>query len=327
MSLALLDFENLEWGGRGFGYALENAHLPGLVVSLILLILSVLSWTIMFTKFSMVKRAARQNYRFFKGYRNSKTILEGYEANVTVPGSTLFAVYRSGCRELAFHLLGTLESGDKLKARMESAQSISPAQMDSVRASMDRTVGESVLHLENRMNMLATAVSGAPFLGLLGTVWGVMETFSAVASSSSAASIQTMAPGVAAALVTTVVALLVAIPAMFGYNWLISRIRTLIQEMNTFASELSTAMERQYVDFSPAIVTVPSYSNGHGAPHSGNGAEGPPQPSQLPYTSPDLGPSFSPGQGKGQVARPAREGPPINPIARQVGRPKRPPRP
>jgi hypothetical protein len=126
--------------------------------------------------------------------------------------------------------------------------------MDAVRGSMDRAIGEMTVHLESRMTGLATAVSGAPFLGLLGTVWGVMETFASVAKpGESAASLQNMAPGVAAALVTTVIALLVAIPAMFGYNFLINRIRTLILEMHNFSAEISSLFERQFVDFNRRI--------------------------------------------------------------------------
>ena len=98
------------------------------------------------------------------------------------------------------------------------------------------------------MGVLATAVSGAPFLGLLGTVWGVMDTFSGVAAAEGAASLKTMAPGVSAALLTTVVALLVAIPAMFGYNYLVNRIRALVGQIDSFRNELRTAFERWYVD-------------------------------------------------------------------------------
>ena len=113
---------------------------------------------------------------------------------------------------------------------------------------MDRAVAGATGRLESQMTVLATAVSGAPFLGLLGTVWGVMDTFSGVASSAGVASLKTMAPGVSAALVTTVVALLVAIPAMFGYNYLVNRIRSMIMGLDNYAAELRLDFERWYVD-------------------------------------------------------------------------------
>ena len=250
---AFLDFDALDWGGRGFSYALKESHMAGLIVSAILILLSVISWSVMFSKLGMVGKASRQNYRFIYAFRKAKTPLGPYEANLNVPGSPIFYVYRAACNELAYHVLGSTQSADT-PVEMDSDEMITPAQMDAVRGSMDRAIGEMTLHLESRMTGLATAVSGAPFLGLLGTVWGVMETFGGVAGGGASASLQTMAPGVAAALVTTVIALLVAIPAMFGYNFLINKIRTLIMEMHNYGAELSTHFERQFVDFGPQVM-------------------------------------------------------------------------
>jgi len=103
-------------------------------------------------------------------------------------------------------------------------------------------VAQESLKLESGLILLAIAVSGAPFLGLLGTVWGVMSTFSAVGIKGSA-DLTTMAPGVAAALVTTVAGLMVAIPSMFGYNWLVHNLRVLTVELDNYAQELISRME------------------------------------------------------------------------------------
>ena len=119
--------------------------------------------------------------------------------------------------------------------------------MDHVKGVIERTVAEQGLKLEQGLVMLATAVSGAPFLGLLGTVWGVMSTFGHIAQQNNA-SLQTMAPGVSAALVTTVAGLLVAIPSMFGYNWLVHNLRVLMVELDNFAQELVSKMETEYLD-------------------------------------------------------------------------------
>ena len=127
------------------------------------------------------------------------------------------------------------------------ADKISPAQMGAVNAAMERAVGETALALESQMILLATAVSGSPFLGLLGTVWGVMDAFTGVAEAGSA-SLGAMAPGVSGALITTVTALCVAIPAMFGYNFLVTSIRAIIVEMDNFAAELASEFEHKYVD-------------------------------------------------------------------------------
>lgn len=343
---AFLDFDSLDWGGRGFSYALSESHLPGLIVSAILILLSVVSWSIMFSKMGMVGKASRQNYRFVYAFRQAKTPLEPHEGNISVPGSPIFYVYRAACNELAYHVLGAAQKDDS-PAKMDSDENITPHQMDAVRGSMDRAIGEMTLHLESRMTGLATAVSGAPFLGLLGTVWGVMETFGGVAGGGASASLQTMAPGVAAALVTTVIALLVAIPAMFGYNFLTNKIRTLILEMNNFAAELSTHFERQFVDFGPQVMVTQEVVEVERAPAAAPAAAGYAQPSPLEDVAPPsmsaMGAAVVPAfeettrwrpeqlageaftrQASGKVEKPHDEfGVPINPIAHQMARKKK----
>ena len=157
---------------------------------------------------------------------------------------------RPGCEELTFHLLGSAEVDETFRARLDTAPRISPAQMRAVESAMERAVGESSLRLDSQMILLASAVSGAPFLGLLGTVWGVMDTFGDVAAAGSA-NLTAMAPGVSAALITTVTGLLVAIPAMFGYNFLVTSIRGMIVDMDNFAGELASEFEHRYVDHGP----------------------------------------------------------------------------
>jgi biopolymer transport protein ExbB/TolQ len=151
---------------------------------------------------------------------------------------------------MTFHLLGSSEVDETFRARLEVADKVSPVQMGAVSVAMERAVGETALGLESQMILLATAVSGAPFLGLLGTVWGVMDAFTGVAEASSA-SLAAMAPGVSGALITTVTALCVAIPAMFGYNFLVTSIRAMIVEMDNFAAELASDFEHKLVDHGP----------------------------------------------------------------------------
>ena len=335
---AFLDFNNIDWGGRGFSYALEQSHLPGLIVCVILILLSVVSWSIMFSKMGMVGKAARQNYRFIYAFRKAKTPLGPYESNLSVPGSPIFYLYRSACAELAFHVLGAAQNEDS-PGRVGVDEVISPAQMDAVRGAMERAIGEMTLHLEARMTGLATAVSGAPFLGLLGTVWGVMETFGGVAGGEGGqASLQSMAPGVAAALVTTVIALLVAIPAMFGYNFLINKIRMLILEMHNYALELSTHLERQFVDFGPQVMVSQQLIEAEPAPAAARPA---PMEDVAPPSMSAMGAAVVPALEETTRWRPealAAEaftrpdqpgeldeyGVPINPIAHQMARKRRP---
>jgi biopolymer transport protein TolQ len=240
----------------GLIYAFTNATPEGKLVLLALFVASIFSWSVMVTKMRVVRLSRKKNDQFLQRFRSERQPLRIYESQVRFDGSPLYAIYRAGCRELTFHLMGASEVDDTFWARLEIAERITPAQMRVVTTAMERAVGESALRLEAQMILLATAVSGAPFLGLLGTVWGVMDAFSGVAIAGSA-NLAAMAPGVSGALVTTVTGLLVAIPAMFGYNFLVTSIRSLIVQNDNFAAELASEFEHKYVNHGvrPAFVT------------------------------------------------------------------------
>jgi len=231
----------------GLVFSFEHATVAGKMVLFFLAIGSIFSWSVMVTKMRVVQFARKQTDRFLAAFRQDRQPLRLFESDVRFPGSPVFNVYRAGCDELTFHLLGSAEIDETFRARLEIADKITPAQMHAVTAAMERAVGETALKLESQMILLATAVSGAPFLGLLGTVWGVMDTFTGVAEAGSA-NLAAMAPGVSGALITTVTALCVAIPAMFGYNFLVTSIRGMIVEMDNFAAELASEFEHKYVE-------------------------------------------------------------------------------
>ncbi len=240
-------FAFLASGGNGLIYAFHESTLAGKSILLLLFTGSIFSWTVMWTKFRTLRIAQKQRRAFLDRFRADRQPLTLYTARAHFEGTPIFSVYRAGCRELPFQLLGSAEVDETFRARLETANKISPAQMRVVRTAMERAVGESALKLESQMILLATAVSGAPFLGLLGTVWGVMDTFGDVAAAGSA-SLAAMAPGVSAALITTVTGLLVAIPAMFGYNFLVTTLRGMVVELDNFAAELASEFEHKYVD-------------------------------------------------------------------------------
>jgi biopolymer transport protein ExbB/TolQ len=121
---------------------------------------------------------------------------------------------------------------------------------EAIQVILEEASGAQAMALEKGMIVLSTAVAGGPFIGLLGTVWGVMSTFAGIAESNSA-SLTAMAPGVAAALVATVTGLLVAIPAMFAYNFMVTSIRAITQELDGFASRYANQIEHVYVDHRP----------------------------------------------------------------------------
>jgi biopolymer transport protein TolQ len=246
----MLGAEILASGGLVFAF--DHATVAGRLILLLLAIGSIFSWSVMITKLRVIQFARQQNARFLAAFRQDRQPLRLFEKNARFTGSPVFNVYRAGCQEMAFQLLGSAEVDDTFRARLGVADRISPAQMGAVNAAMERAVGETALELESQMILLATAVSGSPFLGLLGTVWGVMDAFTGVAEAGSP-NLASMAPGVSGALITTVTALCVAIPAMFGYNFLVTSIRAAIVEMDNFAAELASEFEHKYVDHNARV--------------------------------------------------------------------------
>ncbi len=234
----------------GLLFAFQESTVAGHAVVVALFVASIFSWSVIITKFRMIRFARRQTERFFSVFRRDRQPLRLFEMGLSFEGSPAFEVYRAGCAELTLQMLGSSDVDDTFAARVDVADKITPAQMRAVSVAMERAVGESGLRMESQMIILATVVSGSPFLGLLGTVWGVMDAFAGIAIAGTP-NLAAMAPGVAGALVTTVIGLLVAIPAMFGYNFLITSLRALIVQTDNFAAELSSEFEHRFVNFNP----------------------------------------------------------------------------
>jgi len=186
-----------------------------------------------------MRRAKRLNKYFDNEFRTQKNVLDVFDRRIQADGCPLFVVYKAGSIELDQRLKNSSGNGRK--------EFVSLKGMEHVKRSLENTVAQESLKLESGLILLAIAVSGAPFLGLLGTVWGVMSTFGHVAQQSNA-TLQAMAPGVSAALITTVAGLLVAIPSMFGYNWLVHNLRVLTVELDNFAQELVSKMETEFLE-------------------------------------------------------------------------------
>ncbi len=233
--------------GSGLMYSFTQSTLEGKAILLTLFFASIFSWSVMITKFRTMRFAERQSARFSALFRRDRQPLRIFESGVRFEGSPLFHIYQAGCAELCFQMLGSTEVDETFRARLDASEKITPAQMRAVTAAMERAVGESALELESQMNVLSMAVSGAPFLGLLGTVWGVMDAFGGIAAAGNA-NLAAMAPGVSGALITTVVGLLVAIPAMFGYNFLVTTLRSIIVRSDNFAAELASEIEHRFVE-------------------------------------------------------------------------------
>jgi biopolymer transport protein TolQ len=220
-------------------FILRTATPEAKAIIVCLVIFSIVAWSVMIAKALQMRRAKRLNQFFNTEYRTQKNVLDVYDRRVQADGCPLFMVYQAGSIELDARLKNPDGGGRKPYVSLKG--------MEHVKRSMENTVAQESLKLESGLILLAIAVSGAPFLGLLGTVWGVMSTFGHIAMQGSA-TMAAMAPGVAAALITTVAGLLVAIPSMFGYNWLVHNLRVLTVELDNFAQELVSKMETEYLE-------------------------------------------------------------------------------
>src|SRR5215469_5755904 len=245
-------------------FAFEKATTEGKTTICVLLILSIFSWTVIITKGRQLYRARKAAAKFFKAFRDTRDPLELARNGQEFDGAPAYEVYYTGAEETEYQLKNNPVKVNRITSLMSSngptatgaetdiiARSItikmSQGSFDQVRVALERAVSAQGLALEKGMIILSTAVAGGPFIGLLGTVWGVMETFSGIARAN-AASLTAMAPGVAGALIATVVGLLVAIPAMFAYNFMVTKIRAFTQELDAFAIRYATLIEHKYVD-------------------------------------------------------------------------------
>ena len=139
-------------------------------------------------------------------------------------------------------LRDAVEAWGRFGMGANESESDKAARANYVENSLQRAISKQIVRYESKMVWLGTIISGAPFLGLLGTAWGVMDCFGSMSAQTSV-TLQQLAPGVAGALLTTVAGLLVAIPAVFGYNYLTSRARTMSAELENFASLLADKIE------------------------------------------------------------------------------------
>jgi len=211
-------------GGNIFTY-FDNSNLAGKLIVIALLIFSLLAWTVMISKYMDLSRLRRSNHVLEQNLANAGSVLEIDARGVGGPYATLLNAAQEAIERFA-------DRHGELKQ----------VRMGHVENALQRAVARQCIRYENRMVLLGSIVSGSPFLGLLGTVWGVMDAFGSM-SAQSTATLQHLAPGVSGALLTTVAGLLVAIPSVFGYNFLLTQAKLMVTELENFASSLADRIE------------------------------------------------------------------------------------
>jgi len=217
-SSLILSFQHSGWVGR--------------IIVLLLFAISTVTWTIIIIKFSAIRKADRSSKQFLRIFRNSSS--ENVFNLYTKVGeehklSPVFRVYKQGCEKVS-----------------SIGEDITASDLKYIEKTLLSSVSDSFFKLERFLGFLATTAGVSPFIGLLGTVWGILNVFLQV-SLQGTASIGTVAPGVAEALITTVAGLVVAIPALVAYNFFSSQLRILSIETDNFVWEFLSLAEKKLV--------------------------------------------------------------------------------
>jgi len=215
------------------GNILEQTGLVARGVLGLLLFFSVISWGMIFQKLSLFGRIRRQSDQFLRIFRATRGVANPQA--LATAGSPFANVYASGYRELQYQV-GT-HPGNPEPPKLKS--------LSAVTVSMQLASAEEVRRVEKGMSWLATTGSVTPFIGLFGTVWGIIDAFSGLGNAGSA-SLRAVAPGIAEALVTTAAGLFTAIPAVIFYNNFVGDIRDLAQRLDTFALEVTAQIEKAF---------------------------------------------------------------------------------
>jgi biopolymer transport protein ExbB len=215
----------------------QNISLDGWIIIGLLVLMSILSWLIFVSKAIFLWLADRENEVFLEAFDDLTDLVALDEKADAFQNSTLYRVYHAGCRKLKASF-GNPGSEGRRKV-------LTPREMNSLRAELEKGFIDESQRLNSWLVVLTLAIAGGPFLGLLGTVWGVMNTFAAMAEAGEA-NIMAIAPGVASALSTTVFGLIVAIPALFTYNYLTVKIRNLSVETNVFLDQFALRVDEAY---------------------------------------------------------------------------------
>ena len=245
------DEQTSSWFSGGyFGVILKSVTPDGWVVIGILMLMGIFSWFVMFNRLAYLNQVSKGNSQFLKEWEHISKDLTALDSTNEQDLKSLDVRFNKisgrGIHRAAIYRIYHI-GAEEIRRRMSGngTKALSAASIEAIRASLDGGLVRETQKLNNLMVFLTLAISGGPFLGLLGTVVGVMITFAAIAAAGDV-NVNSIAPGIAAALVATVAGLGVAIPALFGYNYLLTRIKSMTSDMHVFIDEFITKMAEFY---------------------------------------------------------------------------------
>jgi len=205
-------------------------------VLFLLIGMSILTWGIIFSKTKQLRRAKRETAQFSEIFWGSRNLSQITEASQRLQNSPVASVYAAGHKELA----------QVVKSNENRVASDSGEDIDTIERALRRAKAEEMTKLENGTTFLATTASAAPFIGLFGTVWGIMNAFIGLSHVKSS-SIQAVAPGISEALIATAIELAAAIPAAIAFNYYMQQVRVLSRNMDMFSAEFLNVARRHFL--------------------------------------------------------------------------------
>ncbi|MCA9665227.1 MAG: protein TolQ [Myxococcales bacterium] len=225
--------------GGGTGQELDIFKLllgaSGVVMGVLVLLVffSLVSWYIIGYKYFYLRRATSETHKFLDTFWNSKRLDAIYQTAEELRRSPVSQVFKAGYVELS-----------KIK-KSEGDRGTWLGDMQSIERALERAQTSELTHLESMIPFLATTGSAAPFVGLFGTVWGIMNSFRSIGAKG-AANLSTVAPGIAEALIATAIGLMAAIPAVIAYNYFLRKVKVLHAEMEGFESDFLNIVKRHF---------------------------------------------------------------------------------
>lgn len=205
----------------------------GKSVLFILLVFSIISWAVMIVVWQRFRRSQQASRRFVAVFRKAKRLADVQSALATLAHSSLVGLFRAGYAEIEAQIAHSEGGRQTVKS------------LDSVERSLIRATRIESARLSRFVSFLATTAAATPFIGLFGTVWGIMEAFGAIGATGST-SITTVAPNISEALINTAAGLFAAIPALLAYNHFVQRLRGAKGEMEDFTLEFMNLTERNF---------------------------------------------------------------------------------
>ncbi|OPY82679.1 MAG: Biopolymer transport protein ExbB [Smithella sp. PtaU1.Bin162] len=235
------DIGSLDLGGNFHGSLIGMILDAGFMVKFVLLLLlvfSVVSWAIIFLKYKYYRNVKKENESFNADYLKSSKLSDVSSAAKKYTYSTTAEVFRVG--------YGELTKINKVFKEPSSNEEVGFSSLDNVERSLNKACNSEMTKLERALSFLATTGSASPFIGLFGTVWGIMDTFKGIGARGSA-TLAVVAPGISEALIATAAGLAAAIPAVIFYNYFLNRAKIMVQEMDNFSAEFLNIVERYLV--------------------------------------------------------------------------------